>query len=66
MNLREYKLLSSAGVASIHMGYLGLYAGNDALAATVFGTGALFTLIAAVGALWFSGPWEKPPACVQR
>lgn len=60
MNLREYKLLSSTGVASIHMGFLGLWAGHDALAATVFGTGALMTLVAAVGALWFSGPWKKP------
>jgi hypothetical protein len=60
MNLRQYKLLSIAGVASIHLGYLGLWAGEDALGATVFGAGASFTLLAVVGALWFSGSWKKP------
>lgn len=60
MNLRQYKLLSISGVASIHLGYLGLWAGEDALGATVFGAGTLFTLLAVVGALWFSGPWKKP------
>ena len=63
MNLSEYKLLASAGVASINMGFLGLWAGDPALGATVFGVGALFTLCAATGALWFSGPWKKPVQC---
>jgi len=59
MNVSQYKLLASAGVASIHMGYLGLWSGDSALGAAVFGTGALLTLYAVAGALWFSGPWKR-------
>ncbi|RZI42667.1 hypothetical protein EGT07_11760 [Herbaspirillum sp. HC18] len=59
MTVSQYKLLSCAGVASIHAGYVALWTGNDTLGATVFGVGALLTLAAVVGALWFSGPWEK-------
>lgn len=63
MTLPEYKLLSIAGVVSIHLGYVGLWDGTPALGATLFGTGAAFVLSAVVGALWFSGPWKKPRSC---
>ncbi|HYD94917.1 MAG TPA: hypothetical protein VEC01_06295 [Noviherbaspirillum sp.] len=59
MTLSQYKLLSCAGVGSIHLGYLGLWAGDTTLGALMFGAGSVFTLTAVVGALWFSGPWKK-------
>lgn len=60
MSVSEYKLLASAGVASIIMGFVGLIVGAGALGASVFGAGALFTVWAVIGALWFSGEWKRP------
>ncbi|HEY0847258.1 MAG TPA: hypothetical protein VGE12_17955 [Noviherbaspirillum sp.] len=60
MNVSEYKLLASTGVVAIHLGYVGLFAGEGALGATVFALGACLTVYAAAGALFFTGPWEKP------
>jgi len=59
MTLSHYILVASAGVGLILMSFLGLIVSSLALAIALFAGGSLLTLIAAVGALWFSGPWHK-------
>lgn len=60
MTLTQYTLLASSGVGLIVASFLSLIVGAVMLAGTLFTAGAVIVLGAAVGALWFSGPWRKP------
>ena len=60
MTLSQYTLLASSGVGLILTSFLSLIVSSFALAVALFSGGALLTFSAAVGALWFSGPWRKP------
>lgn len=60
MTLIQYTLLASSGVGLILASFLSLIVGAIVLAGALFATGALLAFCAAIGALWFSGPWRKP------
>lgn len=60
MTLSQYTLLSASGTGLIVASFVGLIAGAAVLAVTLFVAGAVLVAGAAVGALWFSGPWRKP------
>lgn len=60
MTLPQYTILASSGVGLILTSFLSLIVSSLALAIALFSGGAFLTLSAAIGALWFSGPWRKP------
>lgn len=60
MTLSQYTLLASSSVGLIVVSFLSLVVGALILAVTLFTAGSFLAITAAVGALWFSGPWRKP------
>jgi hypothetical protein len=60
MTLSQYTLLASSSVGLIVTSFLSLIVSSFALAVALFAGGALLAVGAAIGALWFSGPWRKP------
>lgn len=60
MTLSQYTLVASSSVGLIVASFLSLIVGAIVLAGALFAAGSLLAFSAAVGALWFSGPWRRP------